>query len=373
MGGRPFFSAFALILASACATLPNVPHPKLTLLSSVSRHGELEPCGCSSNAQGGFTREANLLKKLKSGLGPYHLSVNVGTTFAPVLPDTLAHEREAYSLKAHYVVRSLNEIGLDVLSPSAADFSLGLDTLLTLKREAKFHFVSGNLLSVDGKPLFEQSVEYVLAGHRVVITSVTHFAWSKGWKIDPRVTVGRPVDALRSLLERLGHPDFVILLSDLPEYERNQLVALFPEIRMVIGAEESPHPQRLEQMGDNTVTLNLESRAREIGRTSLTLGPRGLSFFNPQYAQYLSAQRNWRAAKIAELMSRLEPSDRVTIGELKSYLDKTLRVPLRPAENQLEYSSEVIPLDGSLDTGPNGLTAIIEEYKEALRTSALRR
>ena len=56
-----------IVLVGGCAAVPPRQQPsantKLTLLYQSNRWGEMEPCGCQSNPNGGVDREANALQR----------------------------------------------------------------------------------------------------------------------------------------------------------------------------------------------------------------------------------------------------------------------------------------------------------------------
>ncbi len=112
--------------------------------------GEIEPCGCRSNPQGGMLRKSNLLKKLedKSILqldgGDLLFSTNT-------LPAGLAHQAE---IQAGYLLQSMDMTAHDAVVPGEKDFALGLPIFEKLIRKSKIHFLAANLKHRKGSAKF---------------------------------------------------------------------------------------------------------------------------------------------------------------------------------------------------------------------------
>jgi len=179
----------------------------VTLVHSNDVAGELEPCGCRTNPQGGMARKYHLVKKIKD---PFVIQVDSGDLLFPseILPELL---QEQAKVQAGFLVQSYNLTGQNVAVPGEKDFALGFKTFEILRKKAKFKYLAANLFLKDGKPAFPGHA--ILEGKdnhgkkvKVGIFGVVgeHLHWPKELKATPAFAAAKKeVEILRPQVDYL--------------------------------------------------------------------------------------------------------------------------------------------------------------------------
>jgi 2',3'-cyclic-nucleotide 2'-phosphodiesterase (5'-nucleotidase family) len=107
----------------------------------------------------------------------------------------------------------MNTMGYDAMALGAGDLKLGVATVITRMREAKFAFISANaVVSATGTLVGPAYITREVNGRRVAIVGLTG-TWDKAPL--PDVGILDPVEAARKVVpEAAKQSDFVILLSN---------------------------------------------------------------------------------------------------------------------------------------------------------------
>jgi 2',3'-cyclic-nucleotide 2'-phosphodiesterase (5'-nucleotidase family) len=178
---------------------------------------------------------------------------------APRVPDNrLDWAKERASL----IVRAYNETGCAAFNVGERDLAAGLDTLQALRKEAKFPFVSANLLDGKGKPLFAPYVVAEAAGTKIGFVGLASpkeptLARPADGSALP-FTVGDPVDAAKTAVAgaKKSGARFVVLLSQLRPDELTAVLAAAPEIEVVLGSALPQNQPYLSVVGDDVQALS---------------------------------------------------------------------------------------------------------------------
>jgi hypothetical protein len=122
-----------------------------TLIHTNDVLGDIEPCGCRTNPQGGMARKANMMERLKD---KSLLQLDAGDLLfsSHALPDMLVPQSE---MQASFLLRSMSDAHHDAVVPGEKDFALGLKKFEKLIKGSKIKFLASNLVRRSGKPLFE--------------------------------------------------------------------------------------------------------------------------------------------------------------------------------------------------------------------------
>lgn len=155
------------VAAEEAANPPTLPRAPAWIVHSNDILGELEPCGCRNNPQGGFAREWNwsrAFQKERAIQPAQWIRVDAGDLLfnAAELPQLLKPQSE---LQALYVLRAMALLQTQALVPGEKDFALGTQTLLKLIAQARktkgspkgaLPYLAANLYSKKtGKRLFD--------------------------------------------------------------------------------------------------------------------------------------------------------------------------------------------------------------------------
>jgi len=160
----------------SCVSAPPAvaPPPKaFRIVYGANRHGESDPCGCMVNQLGGLDRLVNLLAAEDKALVGPRFFVDAGDAFfaAPQIPPS---RRAAAVSKARLIGEAYRLVRVDALNPGPRDLSAGLDLLRELERVSGAAFVSANLVSAEGVPLFKPWTVLDRGGVRIGVTGIAH-------------------------------------------------------------------------------------------------------------------------------------------------------------------------------------------------------
>jgi hypothetical protein len=202
------------------------------------QRGFLEPCGCSENQSGGFSRRADFFEQIRNKQWEY-LPLDLG--------ETLKRSRVQDQVKFSKLLEGMGEMKYGALGLGRAEIRIGADQLLANHQPdapGGIPFVSANVVLFEspelGTPLAFKLIER--NGVRIGVTSVI----GKGYREELQPVGGGHADykiedpepALRKVVEKLKEEkaDLLVLLSQSPEKESEELAKSFPEFNIVLTA-----------------------------------------------------------------------------------------------------------------------------------------
>ncbi len=96
--------------------------------------GDIEPCGCRHNPQGGMARKFHLLQRTQAQ-DPFVIQVDAGDFLFSTteIPDLLQAQAE---LQAKYLLKTMDLLHHDIVVPGEKDFSLGLKVFEKLTKNS---------------------------------------------------------------------------------------------------------------------------------------------------------------------------------------------------------------------------------------------
>lgn len=305
--------------------------------------GEIEPCGCKANPTGGLARRVTILDAWRAGspkkapadaaqptptpdtpeaqeralkmaasqpesqIGDIvfdgFIVLDAGDTFAdnPLLE---GERLEMAKKTAALIVERFNAEGVKAQLVGDKDLALGRATLSELAKNARYPFITTNL--VDGQtraPLFASHAVVEVAGLKVgIIGLVTKAAASAPKLAGEGLTLIAPAEAAKNAvaeLDKLG-VDVVIALSQLAPAEEAEVAKAAPRIQLFLGGDQlgaSQGPQPVE----SAMSLTGGHKGRSVSIAALAFDdPKGASapFFDPH-------QRRVLERKIADAKHRV--------------------------------------------------------------------
>lgn len=254
MIGPLLLATLGLFSPSAQAQHP-APAP-FRILFSHDVQGDLEPCGCRGNPQGGFARRANWIASLPPTAAGDEWWVDTGDLFFAMteIPQPL---RSQALKQAETIARIFTANPQSVLLPGEKDFALGL------KQYSKFLEIphaptvtAVNLMHASGpqkgKPYFKPYVSRkTSSGKRIALIGIVgpKLGWPKELKAsDPAV-------ALRHALPKLRKThDVIIVLSHLGLEGDRKLAKQIRGIDWIIGAHSQSFLQEPLVVGETHLT-----------------------------------------------------------------------------------------------------------------------
>jgi len=377
-----------LVLLSACASTPTAEksaeikaNPKeLHLALTGGFQSELEPCGCQFNPLGGVGRSWRALGRWRNAGEIVH-AFSAGASFTPDAFE-LSHV-EQYRRKAEATVDSLNFLGFDAVSPSAADLRLGLETLQKLKSRAQFAFVSSDLYNKKSHiPIFERYREE--AGANEVSLFVVGLSGANGVSAqDSDIEVLEPAAALRPILGDLDRrPRVIVLLSSLGRSANERLAKEFPQINVILGAGDTERTAGAEQIGRKTLYVSPYDRGASWTRVTLDAKPGFTGFYNEgafftvedTLAELESQKYHVETALSQSSHSRHTASISVLKKRKQEIAQEIASLSVRdvpPGPTVANFASTVELMDTTLDSSQSPTNAIVDKYKAETRELSL--
>lgn len=316
--------------------------------------GEIEPCGCKANPTGGLARRVTILDAWRAGspkkapadaaqptptpdtpeaqeralkmaasqpesqIGDIvfdgFIVLDAGDTFAdnPLLE---GERLEMAKKTAALIVERFNAEGVKAQLVGDKDLAIGRATLSELAKNAKYPFITTNL--VDGQtraPLFASHAVVEVAGLKVgIIGLVTKAAASAPKLAGEGLTLIAPAEAAKNAvaeLDKLG-VDVVIALSQLAPAEEAEVAKAAPRIQLFLGGDQlgaSQGPQPVE----SAMSLTGGHKGRSVSIAALAFDdPKGASapFFDPHQRRVLerkNADAKHRVMTYEKLLAEAE-------------------------------------------------------------------
>jgi 2',3'-cyclic-nucleotide 2'-phosphodiesterase (5'-nucleotidase family) len=324
----------AAVPAPAGAPTQNAPAPtssasgkRIGIGFAANMIGEIEPCGCKANPTGGLARRVTILdawrlgspkkapadpaqpaaapatpeeqeKALKmaasqpeSQIGDVtfdgFIVLDAGDTFAD--SPLLEGERLDKAKKtAALIVERFNAEGVKAQLVGDKDLALGRATLAELAKNAKYPFITTNI--VDGQtraPLFSAHAVVEVAGLKIGVLGLVTKAAASAPKLGAEgLTLVDPSEAAKSAvaeLDKLG-VDVVIALSQLAPAEEAEVAKAAPRIQLFLGGDQLGYSQGPQPV-ESAMSLSGGHKGRSVSIAALAFDdPKGAGapFFDPQ-------------------------------------------------------------------------------------------
>ncbi|MBI3019326.1 MAG: hypothetical protein HYY61_05495 [Deltaproteobacteria bacterium] len=169
-------------------------------------------------------------------------------------PVAVPHLKEQWAKQAEFLVKHLNNLGCQAVGIGETDFALGLEFLLKLKSQARFSFLSANIVDAKTeKPLFDPYRIIRVHGIKTGIFSIidSSFVLPEGIKIlDPVATSNKMIQELSSKV------DMIVALTHQGLAKDIELAQKVSGIDVILGGHDKQH---LDQPTRVKSSLILES------------------------------------------------------------------------------------------------------------------
>ncbi len=191
--------------------------------------------------------------------------------------NTLVGQWLSVQTDGRVMVEAMNLMGYDALTLGQMDLALGLDVLKERQAEAKFPFLSANLVSSsDLKPLFQPYVILERQGARIGIIGLSEPQAAQAPGISDVAIVLPPVEAARQYVGELrDQVDILIVLSHLGLEEDKTLAQVVSGIDIIVGGKTRQLMRQPEEVG-HTLIVQQGYRGEWIGRLKASFAADGL-------------------------------------------------------------------------------------------------
>lgn len=175
------------------------------------------------------------------------------------------------------MVEAMNAMGYDALTVSQMELALGLETIKQREAEAKFSFLSANLVKPgDNQPFFRPYVVLERQGVHIGIIGLSEPEASQTPGVEDQVTVLDPTETARRYVGELrAKVDMLIVLSHLGVDADKTLAQAVPGIDIIVGGNTRQLMRMPEQVG-NTLIVQQGYRGEWVGRLQATYDTQGV-------------------------------------------------------------------------------------------------
>jgi len=345
--------------SSSTAASVTAKESAVTIVYQSNRYGWLEPCGCHAKPFGGLDRESNAIAEARATRPVLYLDAgNMLARYEANKPLTEVRRKRLVG-RAERLAGALDTLALDAMCPGPGDLTLGLPELRSIALRSKFAWISSNLLTRAGAPVFSPYVVIERGGIRYAILGLTDKLPESISQREDVVTASA-TDALnRWLPEALSRADVVVLLSQLQAGENEKLAASYPTVRVIVGGDkEVAFDPPIWLNGGQTLLVDTENHGFILGRLDLDFKVPFVSFYSPELAK--SNQ---------ERLQRLEADNKATPSEITTDMIQTIRAndPLDIAvPGATKFNGELIGLSVERYGKPNAMTKWLKDEKKRI-------
>ncbi|MGH9441720.1 MAG: bifunctional metallophosphatase/5'-nucleotidase [Thermoanaerobaculia bacterium] len=160
-----------LALSAALLWAAAAPGARLTILATSDLHGHVEPRDelSAGDLGEGLARVASRVAAIRAEGNPV-LLLDSGDTIEGTPLEAL-HARSGRS--GDPTIRAMNAAGYDAMCVGNHEFDFGLDVLERARKDARFPFLSANVVDGKGAPVFRPYVVFERAGARIGVLGLT--------------------------------------------------------------------------------------------------------------------------------------------------------------------------------------------------------
>lgn len=211
---------------------------------------------------GGLSKKGFQFNKIATETGRPHLTLDAGDLLfksAALNPG----QEEQEKMTAAAIVQAYNLIGYNAVCVGGRDLIAGLAYLQSLSKEAKFTWLSANLVAkATKKPLFKASTTVTVAGVKVGVIGLTGPAILAATE---EATILPWDQVLPDLLAKVTKThDLVILLSNLPAADSQKIAEAYDTIHLIIQSGANANAISPEPI-NNTIVASTGPQGKHIG------------------------------------------------------------------------------------------------------------
>lgn len=246
---------------------------RLVLIFTGDNRGEIAPCGCKAEPQGGLARRKTALDAERAGTVPVVVMDAGNALFKePSRPtDPLAQQ------KAELILEQMEAQGTVAMAVGERDLAQGLASLkkLTQGRGKKMKLLSANLVDKKGKAPFAPSLVVEAGGLKVGVVGISPEGPPAG---EPTLKGLPPKEAAMAEARKLRQGkkvDVVVVLAAVPYQEAVKLAILSNEaVDFVVQSHDAKGIGIGELVGTHAAVFPSGELGRQITRLELSVeGP----------------------------------------------------------------------------------------------------
>ncbi|MFH1441227.1 MAG: hypothetical protein ABIH18_04220 [Candidatus Omnitrophota bacterium] len=245
----------------------------ITILYTGETHAMLYMCSCPLHPEGGVTRRATVIDKLRKK-NPDTLLLDAGGFFAGGTKDEYAQNSELDKKRSLVNLKAMGLMGYDAVNISDEEFNFGPEFLKDNIEKSGIAFVSCNLKCDKLQPYVIKNIRDLKIGI-IGVDGVFSTRKAAGVKfIDPKEAINNTVQELKK-----QSVDIIILLSYLPKGAEQQLIKDVPGIDVFIAGYSSNDKEASVKIG-STLIVRPAWQGRSLGKLDLKIKNKKISGYN---------------------------------------------------------------------------------------------
>ncbi|HEX8823740.1 MAG TPA: 5'-nucleotidase [Archangium sp.] len=267
---------FTLMVVAVLLLLPlgaQAEPRRLVLLFTGDNRGEIAPCGCKVEPQGGLARRKTAIEAERARGLPVVLMDSGNALFR----EPTRREESLVQQQAELVLEQMEAQGTVAMAVGERDLSLGLSYLqkATQGRNKKMKLLSANLVDKAGKAPFTASLVVEAGGLKVGVVGVSPEGVPAG---EPGLKGRPPKEAALAEARRLRKArkvDVVVVLAAVPYQEAVKLALLAEDaVDFVVQSHDAKGIGIGELVGSHAAVFPSGTLGRELTRLELSVdGP----------------------------------------------------------------------------------------------------
>jgi 2',3'-cyclic-nucleotide 2'-phosphodiesterase (5'-nucleotidase family) len=246
---------------------------RLVLLFTGDNRGEIAPCGCKDEPQGGLARRKTALELERTHGLPLVL-MDAGNA---LFEETTRREDPLVQQRAELVLEQMEALGTVAMAVGERDLSHGLSYLqkASRARSKKLKLLSANLVDKGGKAPFAASMMVEAGGLRVGVVGVSPEGTPAG---EPGLTGRPPKEAALAEARKLRQSrkvGVVVVLAAIPYREAVKLAILANDaVDFVVQSHDAKGLGIGELVGTHAAVFPAGEMGKQLARLELSVdGP----------------------------------------------------------------------------------------------------
>lgn len=322
---------FALVFGSIASVYADENVVTITIVHTNDTHSRVD-------SGIGFAKVAAKIKELKAE-NPNVLVIDAG--------DTLHGQPFATISKGESIIKVMNAVGYDVMTPGNHDFNYGQERLVELAKYAEFPIISANVIKQDGTTLLEPYVIKEVGGLKIGIfgLSTPETAYKTNPKNVEGLTFENPVEVAKKMVEELKAKDVDAIIAlvhlgiDKESVDTSYLLRDNVEgIDLIIDGHSHSKLETIDNEGKDVKIVSTGEYNNNLGIVNLTFENGELkavepSVFTTEEAAELEADPEVSAI-IEEVKEKNKEITSVVVGKTDVVLDG-VREHVRAGETNL--------------------------------------
>jgi len=310
---------------------------RLVLLFTGDNRGEIAPCGCKQEPQGGLARRKTAIEAERA-LGLPMVLMDAGNA---LFHEPTRQQEPLAQQRAELVLEQMEAQGTVAMAVGARDLSQGLSYLqkATRARSKKMKLLSANLVDKAGKAPFAASLVVEAGGLKVGVVGVSPEGTLAG---EPGLTGRPPKEAALAEARKLRQSrkvDVVVVLAAIPYQEAVKLAILANDaVDFVVQSHDAKGIGIGELVGSHAAVFPSGELGRQITRLELSVDGPGPSVDLGSGSRAREQLRVVEANHLKAAERLASTRDEPTRGELTRTIME-LEGRLRQLESELEVKA----------------------------------